>query len=1110
MNENVKRILTKIHNASEQGSLSFFVGAGVSMLSGQPSWTDLLNNIKSICDEVVKQHYAKRNVPISKIIDSVIESRKNILTEDSKESKCSKRKIVGGNTSSKDNYAKAQILFDALELEHSEDKFNDIVKFCFNENAEANDIHDKIVSLNPSSIITTNFDNLIEKACRRNAEKFVTVASDDEVSLIQGQRFVLKIHGDFEHKNLVFTEDSYLNYERQFPLLSRMLTSILATNTVVFIGYSLSDFNIRLLVNLLKPLYQKIANDKKLLKNRKLSENVDNDTRPVFYNVGEKRLSDEDKKYLLKKGIEALDCHDLYKNVDPKNYKLQYTLLFSYLQSLDKIDTASLDKTHELYESFVRYKSFNAVTAEMLLETSSEYVTGIYKWDSGVYRVCFNNCSTYKRYLYRSRKISPKSRKECDYITTIFIKAGLQEILIDFSKKKVDLIELIDSQKESQEQYQLQQFYTDCISFDYNKIESYSKRKNIDYRLKNYALYRLEKYDELLKEIERNSNRLYSKINKEIEFLLLKLNYDHINNLLTRKAKFAKFLKFSQLNNSIKLSEILYDKSLIKRGYASDSLLIKGTEESKQEDKHSDTNNNANISALNVNLDKIFLSKLLDKMTLSSRQQYSFLTISPDFPIPNSNLNTIQKAYQNMIRNKLTVWSMPSTASRKILQSIIDIQRYLVLNGIFKDKEDSFHNIVSDILCSIIPIFAFKKGQNFDGSYKPAKVEFNNEIFFLMIEHCSSRGLLDSFNNQNISNLYCGQRNERISSIEKSINNLLNYVKKYILEYKKNDQKNTDVLFSTSIHLPISNLIVISSYLKLSFCTSYNLVKFILDNFNSLSLCCPEEILLFLSSILNESHKDDEKLKLLLTKWLKKSLVVYMNELQQNIDNDKDVNYKILINTVLSFLHEYSSIKWLDPIYLCIFRQKNTQLYTFASLILCWYVSKESLEKSINMAHAILDENETLDLDLAFLIIKRNGNLSNNELDKLKKYLNGLIEKYKKEQSLGTIAYKDPLESVCLIGYFSTFGKLSRVFDEFLGYSHLFDFLYLYKDFDFSKFNCDWLLYESDTELDNYFSDSSVKQKILKALSVKLKDPYLSQNDKSKYMDIFLKYFTDD
>lgn len=48
MNVDVKRILTKIHNASEQGSLSFFVGAGVSKLSGQPSWNDLLNNIKSV------------------------------------------------------------------------------------------------------------------------------------------------------------------------------------------------------------------------------------------------------------------------------------------------------------------------------------------------------------------------------------------------------------------------------------------------------------------------------------------------------------------------------------------------------------------------------------------------------------------------------------------------------------------------------------------------------------------------------------------------------------------------------------------------------------------------------------------------------------------------------------------------------------------------------------------------------------------------------------------------------------------------------------------------------------------------------------------------------
>ena len=47
MDENVKRILIKIRNDSKPGNL-FFVGAGVSMLSGQPSWNDLLKNIKSV------------------------------------------------------------------------------------------------------------------------------------------------------------------------------------------------------------------------------------------------------------------------------------------------------------------------------------------------------------------------------------------------------------------------------------------------------------------------------------------------------------------------------------------------------------------------------------------------------------------------------------------------------------------------------------------------------------------------------------------------------------------------------------------------------------------------------------------------------------------------------------------------------------------------------------------------------------------------------------------------------------------------------------------------------------------------------------------------------
>lgn len=108
---------------------------------------------------------------------------------------------------SKDNYAKAQILYETFSGTNSE--FIRLVESCCKENAitspklnnSNNDIYDYLLSLNPSSIITANFDDLIEKSCLKKAENFVVVAKDKDVPNIQGQRFILKIHGDFKNKN---------------------------------------------------------------------------------------------------------------------------------------------------------------------------------------------------------------------------------------------------------------------------------------------------------------------------------------------------------------------------------------------------------------------------------------------------------------------------------------------------------------------------------------------------------------------------------------------------------------------------------------------------------------------------------------------------------------------------------------------------------------------------------------------------------------------------------------------------------------------------------------------------------------------------------------------
>lgn len=1094
MDENVKRILTKILNASKQGNLSFFVGAGVSMLSGQPSWNDLLKNIKSLCDVVVNEHNLKKSEPIDNIIDDVLEEKINgKLTK-----KCSSTNNTEANIFEyKDNYAAAQILFDVLGKGCSKDKFIDIVKSCFNTNSVVNDIHEEILSLNPISIITTNFDNLIEKACMKQASKYVTVASDDEVSSIQGQHFILKIHGDFEHKNIVFTEDSYLDYERDFPLISRMLTSILATNIVVFIGYSLTDFNIRLLVNILKPLYKKIENDKKIAKSEQgedISSLANNDTRPIFYNVGPKKLSDEERKYLLNKGIESLDWQHLDPSGITKDYEEQYSLLFSKVKSLEKNLLGRTDRTHDLFRSLIRYDALNAITYEELISFSSNYLSRIYFDNGKIYSINVINCLTYSKYLSGSSAISEKLRKECDYITRTFIKAGIN--LIDNGLEKIEPVNLFDLIKD-RALLKCHSFYYDCVSFDYKKIESYLNVK-CDYRLRNYALYKLGKYDCLLDSIEKKCNEFYSKDDKEIEFLLLKFNYD-----IAKKFNFARDKQIYHLNQIPNYKESsLRDNSnsfsIKVKSSCDGSILFKRTQNTSSDNSVYSNNEKNQILNKEIDLDKVNFSRLLEKLSYSIRLTYSYLIKSSSFPIPECNLKSIKSYCQNNISEHFSGYDLSYSFCEELLQSMIQIQRYLVINGIFKDKSDSFSSIVRESFSILLPIFSLKEGQILDENCEHKLVEFNNDIFFLMIEHCYSKELLDNFKYHSISKLYCGQRNESLSFVEKSINNLLNHANQYI---SKNGDSNKEISirgYLSSIISKISNLTVICSYLNLSQRTSYNLAKFIFDNFSLALVCCPEEVFLYFSSILNESHRYDRRLKQLLTSWLKADLDRYVNY-------NNDVYHTALINLVLGFLFSNSNINWITPFYLSIFKQKTSKLYKFASSILSLYVSKKAKVESIEYAHSILDSRDMTkeDLELVIFIIKNNSNLSSSEIRKLKTYLHKIIDSYE-------ISFYDSSSSFLPLAYYSTFGNIPRIFDEMSGFDGKFDFLYQYKNFDFSKFECDWLLNETEVALTNFFSDLYVKREIKSALKEKLKDKSLDHDKKSQFMDIFIKYCSDD
>lgn len=109
------------------------------------------------------------------------------------------------------------------------------------------EIHKYIAQGNFPIIYTTNYDNWIENAYDYYNVKYNKIVKVNDISeCIPYSKEIIKFHGDFSDDNsIVLSETSY--YERlQFetPLDIKLRSDVLG-KSVLFIGYSLQDINIR-------------------------------------------------------------------------------------------------------------------------------------------------------------------------------------------------------------------------------------------------------------------------------------------------------------------------------------------------------------------------------------------------------------------------------------------------------------------------------------------------------------------------------------------------------------------------------------------------------------------------------------------------------------------------------------------------------------------------------------------------------------------------------------------------------------------------------------------------------------------------------------------------
>nr|WP_279306547.1 SIR2 family protein [Microvirga solisilvae] len=116
---------------------------------------------------------------------------------------------------------------------------------------KASKVHELICKLDFPIIYTTNFDRNLEAAFDLQGKDYVKIVSAKDIARVrEGMTQIVKFHGDFDDDgSIVITETDYLDrLSFESPLDIKFRSDSLG-KTILFIGYSMSDLNIRFLMH---------------------------------------------------------------------------------------------------------------------------------------------------------------------------------------------------------------------------------------------------------------------------------------------------------------------------------------------------------------------------------------------------------------------------------------------------------------------------------------------------------------------------------------------------------------------------------------------------------------------------------------------------------------------------------------------------------------------------------------------------------------------------------------------------------------------------------------------------------------------------------------------
>ncbi|MGL4998335.1 MAG: SIR2 family NAD-dependent protein deacylase, partial [Cetobacterium sp.] len=544
----------------------------------------------------------------------------------------------------KDNYNSEEMLEipEKFYNHFGKIKYYDILEKTFKNNHEPNFIHKALNKLNLEYIITTNYDNLIENELNESNE-YDVVAKDEELSYSKSKKMIIKMHGDIENRNVVLKKSDYDKYEQNFPLITTFVKSLFTTNTVLFIGYSLNDVNVK---NIMKWISDILNEDFRRVylvtfESSDANESSNNLINKILLqcsdeNKGEKLADFLTKLYSRKKNHEMKENFKIYENLD---YITEDN--FKKMNDPDKDRNIFFEKI-ELNELF--YNEHENIINSIMTFDKNKFVNLIQEIENSylkAYGFTFFHEFQKAKDVIGEYKIQKLSKEKIIWNNFILLNIENEEQRFKFeNKNKIDLNKIYKKFFKTEAELYKEIFENLTLSNIENKFENYLYKIRGSKNICHLSVTTIENSKYSIKEafchcifngISLNNFEMYKVTKKYLEILFIAYTNEvqdiDRNKFFGESSKFEKVDKIAYFDIFLMMQLNLKDLKLLFRDYFIDELKC---DESCVENLIQSLKNVLNFSKelttkVNEILTKILL--LLSKTHLTEEQSNKCITI---------------------------------------------------------------------------------------------------------------------------------------------------------------------------------------------------------------------------------------------------------------------------------------------------------------------------------------------------------------------------------------------------------------------------------------------------------------------------------------------------